>query len=291
MNQSAITSFVCLLLCISSATNGLVERSLICGANQSQRASSASHFDVDIHGASVLVNGEKNNVRLLSKNFTLLGEIGGSGWDNNQFDHPMGVWARNGIDVFVADYGNHRIQRFDRKLAYISTFSTRERTSPDERFGYPTDVAVSRLGDLFICDSENSRILKVVGLSKVERSFGGFDAGKGRLKKPNQIEIGPNDNVYVQDERRIVEFDNFGNFIREFSEEMFHGAPLLYADENGLGIVSENLLYAFDKDDRLQKTVALDPLLQEKKVRSLVFSRDTMYLLTDAGIITAPDPR
>jgi hypothetical protein len=173
----------------------------------------------------------------------------------------------------------------------VSSFSTRERTNADERFGYPTDVAVSRLGDLFICDSENGRILKVVGFSRIEKTFGGFDAGRGRLKKPGQIEIGPNDNVYVQDDARVVEFDNFGNFIREFGEEMFQGKPVLYADENGLGIVGKHLLQTFDKDDRPQKTVALDSLLREKEVRSFAFHRGTMYVLTDGGIITAPDPR
>jgi hypothetical protein len=273
-----------ILLCIS------------CGANQSVRDQSSallrgSAFDVDIIGAIVLVDEVKNVVQLLSNDRAVLASIGGAGWDNNQFDRPLGVWARNGIDIFIADYGNHRIQRFDRKLAFISSFSTRERTTPDERFGYPTDVAISRLGDLFICDGENSRILKVVGFNKIEKTFGGFDAGKGRLKRPEQIEVGPNDNVYVQDGTRIVEFDNFGNFIREFAGEMFDGKPLLYADENGLGVFNSQRLFVFDKDDRLQKTVLLDSLLQERKVHAFALSRGALYMLTDRGIIQAPDPR
>jgi hypothetical protein len=275
---------VSILLCIS------------CGANQSLRdvenaSPPGSSFDVDINGGIVVADDSRNIVQLLSSDHSVLAGIGGAGWDNNQFDRPLGVWARNGIDIFIADYGNHRIQRFDRKLAFISSFSTRERTNPDERFGYPTDVAISRLGDLFICDGENSRILKVVGFSKIEKTFGGLDAGKGRLRKPGQIEIGPNDNVYVQDDSRIVEFDNFGNFIREIGGEMFRATPLLYADEHGLGVFGEGKLYVFNRDDQLQKTVGLDSLLHEKKVQALAFSRGAMYLLTDRGIIETPDPR
>lgn len=284
MNIRLLFAFLSILHWISCGANQLLR-------DQSSSSLSGSSFDVDIHGAMVVLDETRNVVQLLAADYTVVSSIGGAGWDNNQFDRPLGVWARNGIDIFIADYGNHRIQRFDRKLSFISSFSTRERTNPDERFGYPTDVAISRLGDLFICDSENARILKVVGFSKIEKTFGGFDAGKGRLKKPGQIEIGPNDNVYVQDDSRIVEFDNFGNFIRVFGQEMFPSKPILYADEKGLAVLSGQQLYTFDKDDRLQNTVAFDSVLHEKKVHALAFSRSTMYLLTDEGIIETPDPR
>ncbi len=256
-----------------------------------------TRLDVDINGSVVLVDGEKNTVRLLSKDIKRTAEIGGSGWGDDQFDHPSGVWARNGIDIFIADYGNHRIQRFDRKLAFISSLSTRGRANPDERFGYPTDVAVSRLGDLFICDSENSRIVKVVGLSKIEKTFGGFDAGKGRLKKPNQLEIGPHDNVYVQDAMpdakqgsRVVVFDNFGNFIHIIGESLFPDVVQIYADENGLILLGGGKLFFFDENDRPELTVELDSV-NIKAARSFVFSRGVAYFLTSQGLVVIPDPR
>ncbi|MEO8167321.1 MAG: NHL repeat-containing protein [bacterium] len=252
-------------------------------------------LDVDINGSVVLVDGEKNTVRLLSKDMKRVAEIGGSGWGDNQFDHPSGVWARNGIDIFIADYGNHRIQRFDRKLAFISSFSTHDRRNPDERFGYPTDVTVSRLGDLFICDSENSRIVKVIGLSKVAKAFGGFDAGKGRLKSPNQIEIGPHDNVYVQDAMpdtkqgsRVVVFDNFGNFIHIIGESMFPDGAQIYADENGLILLGGGKFYFFDENDR---PVLTTEAANFNDVRSFVFSRGFAYVLTSQGLVVTPDPR
>ena len=245
----------------------------------------------------VLVDAEKNTVRLLSKEMKRIAEIGGSGWGDDQFDHPSGVWARNGIDVFIADYGNHRIQRFDRKLAFISSFSTRDRANADERFGYPTDVAVSRLGDLFICDSENARIVKVVGLSKIEKTFGGFDAGKGRLKKPNQLEIGPHDNVYVQDAMpdakqgsRVVVFDNFGNFIHIIGESMFPNGVQIYADENGLILLGAGKLFFFGENDRPELTVELESA-NINAARSFVFNRGIAYFLTSEGLVVTPDPR
>lgn len=256
-----------------------------------------TRLDVDINGTVVLVDGEKNTVRLLTKEMKQSAEIGGSGWGDDQFDRPAGVWARNGIDIFIADYGNHRIQRFDRKLAFISSFSTRERPNADERFGYPTDVAVSRLGDLFICDSENSRIVKVVGLSKIEKTFGGFDAGKGRLKKPNQLEIGPHDNIYVQDAMpdakqgsRVVVFDNFGNFIHIIGEGLFPVGVQIFADQSGLILLGDGKLFFFDENDRSVHTFELEQA-NIRDARSFVINRGIAYFLTDAGLVVAPDPR
>lgn len=282
-----------------------------CGAVQSQRPDttilSGTRFDVDLNGNLFVVESEKNVLRKFSKEHALQKEIGGTGWGDDQFDHPSGVWARNGIDVFVADYGNHRIQRFDRNLAFISSFSTRDRPNTDVRppdgrasFGYPTDVAISRLGDLFICDSENSRILKVVGQSQVQKAFGGFDAGKGRLRKPSRIEIGPNDNVYVLDAmpagrqgNRVVEFDNFGNFVRVIGEGLFQNAIHIFSDESGLIVLDDTKLFFFDRDDRLVLDVQFDSLLkiQQSNVRAFAFSRGVGYFLTSQGMLTAADPR
>lgn len=268
-----------------------------CGAVPSQRPGASgltgTRFDIDINGNILIVNSEKNTLHQLSSQLTLIKQIGGTGWGDDQFDQPEGIWARNGIDVFVADYGNHRIQRFDRNLAFVSSFSTRERPNPGERFGYPTDVAVSRLGDLFICDSENSRVLKVVGLSKIERSFGGFDAGKGRLYRPSQLEIGPNDNVYVLDGQRVVEFDNFGNFVRVLGEGLFKGAPRIFADENGLVVLDDEAMIFFDQSDRLVVDIRRTSLLDgaEVAINDFAFTRGNGYLLTAEGIQSIPDRR
>jgi hypothetical protein len=250
-------------------------------------------IDVDIHGNVSVLSTNKNLLSLYKKDFTILKEVGGSGWENDQFDKPHGLWARNGIDVFVADYGNHRIQRFDRDLSYISTFSTRGSTNPDERVGYPTDVAVSRLGDLFICDGENARIVKVNRFSKVERTFGGFDAGGGRLLRPLDLEVGPEDRVYVLDGNRVMVFDNFGNFVHELLPGSFHNPRAIFADGRSVVVLDTRALYCFDANERPARTISLESLgmAAEATIRSLTFSGNTLFLLTSDGVQQLPDPR
>ena len=252
---------------------------------------SGDRIDVDINGNIYVLSTGRNSVKLFTRDRVQTREIGGSGWENNQFDRPSGIWARNGIDVFVADYGNHRIQRFDRNLNYISTLYTREDPDPDQRFGYPADVALSRLGLLFICDTENSRIAKVDRFTQVERTFGGFSAGEGRLYSPSQVECGPKDRIYVVDGVRLVVFDNFGNFLHALAGVFY--APLsLYASDESVVVVDSSTVYCFDGEERPVCAVPTETVfgVKGKEINSIAFSRDSLYALTGNGLLVAPNP-
>jgi hypothetical protein len=249
--------------------------------------------DVDLYGNIYVLDREKNTLCQYDKNLKLVREIGGEGWEGERFDRAAGLWARNGIDVYVADYGNHRIVRFDRSLNFVSSFSTRESDNPDERFGYPSDVAVSRLGELYICDTENSRILRVDRQNNVAGSFGGFGAGKGRLLAPLQIEVSPQDAVYVVDGKRIVIFDVFGNFTGVLAGGVIHDPRALWSDQHGVLVIDGEMLYCFDEHQRPICSLAVATVLgnDRVKVRSIAVSGDLIYLLTDSGFSTVPDPR
>lgn len=252
-----------------------------------------TNFDIDLYGNVYVVSSSQHTLRLFSHDGKTVDEIGGTGWENDQFDSPAAVWARNGIDVFVADYSNHRVQRFDRNLNYISTLYTRDRTSPGERFGYPTDVALSRLGDLYVCDSENARVVKFDSQNKVTAVFGGFDAGKGRLLKPKQLEIGPEDRVYVLEDERVMVFDTFGNFIQEIGYGLIPGCTAIFADEVGLVVVSNSTIYLFDDRDRLITTTVVPAGERQSgmAVRAVSVSHAFMYCLTDSGLTISANPR
>ena len=53
-----------------------------------------THLDVDVYGNMIVLDTERNMLRLYSKDRILIREIGGSGWENDQFDRPAWVWAR-----------------------------------------------------------------------------------------------------------------------------------------------------------------------------------------------------
>ena len=277
-------------LCFASL---LCARAVPVLAQQSQLPYVGSGIDVDIYGNVYVLNAEKNIIVMTDKRGRPLQELGAAGWGNEQFDHPMGIWARNGINVYVADYGNHRVQRFDRHLSYVSTFATRDEDAPYTRFGFPTDVALSRLGDLFICDAENIRILKVNRFDQVETFFGGFGGGKGRLQNPTQLEIGPFDHLYVLDEDRIVVFDAFGNYLKQLGKGLFSAPGGLFADERGVVVLQSDTLFFFDSTERLflRWPVAESVSFLGEEIRAVTFGGGRLHVLASDGVYIVDDPR
>jgi hypothetical protein len=140
----------------------------------------------------------------------ILKDIGGYGWDEGNFDHPVDIFA-NPLSVYVSDKNNNRIQRFDKDLNFISSLSTRENDNASERFGYPLSAVTSNQGDLFILDSENKRILKFDLFGNFILNFGGFDAGSYALTDPKKMVVSASNNLFVLDGNRIVIFDQYGN--------------------------------------------------------------------------------
>jgi DNA-binding beta-propeller fold protein YncE len=248
-------------------------------------SATATACDVDLYGRIVLADARASTVTLFAADGTLQRSTGGTGWGNDQFDAPAAVWMRNGIDIFVADYNNHRIQRFDRNLNFVSSLSTRDNAEQDERFGYPTDVALSRMGDLFVCDTENSRIVKFNGLSRVDRSFGGIASGRGRLRRPRQIEIGPSDRVYVLDAGGVQIFDGFGNFLKTIADSSFNEKTMISADQNGLVVLAGSDIRFFDRSDTPAGSLALSGLDADASAATALTVHDgDLYLLTRSGV-------
>jgi hypothetical protein len=251
-----------------------------------------SQIDVDVSGNLYVLSTEQATITVLNRTLSVRAETGGPGWDPGQFDRPAGIWARNGLDIYVADYGNHRIQRFDRTPTYLSQLYTHDSDIREERFGYPTDVALSRIGELFICDSENKRIVKVNALNQVEKAFGGFGGGKGRLLSPTKLDIGPGDNLYILDGSRIVVFDTFGNFLRELYQGIFRDPIAIFADAEKVMVLDKDAVYCFDEKERPAGSVRLETIaeLHGRPVLSLAATRESLYLLTDEALAAIPSP-
>ncbi len=164
---------------------------------------------------------DTGNHRVLKCNLQgeLLREVGGFGFGEQQFDRPVEVWAGNGLDVLVADYNNQRLQRYDKDLNFISSYSSNETLGESLRFGYPAAAALSAQGELFVADHEFNRVLRFDAFGSPKASFGDFNWGEGRLERPAKIFISRRNEVWVSDSLRpaIIVYDTFGNFVRRVS--------------------------------------------------------------------------
>jgi DNA-binding beta-propeller fold protein YncE len=238
-------------------------------------------------GLVYVVDTGNNMVNVYSPSGDSLNEIGGSGWGQLEFDQPYDIAVGAGLNFYVADYGNQRIQRFDKDLNYISTLYTRDSDDPSQRFGYPTSVAVSRLGDLFLLDSENQRVVKVNTFSTIERTFGGIGAGKGRLENPRKIRVTDQDLVCVLDGRRILVFDYFGNYIRTIGEGILKDPRGMTVENDTVYVADGQEVKLLDSDGKVLGILA--PVGMGERESPQVFEDvavhgDRLYLLTDSDV-------
>lgn len=217
------------------------------------------------------------------------GEVGGYGWGNFQFDQPLDVCASNGVEIYVADYNNHRIQKFDRTLANVATLSTRNWSDESDKFGYPSGVVVSRLGDLFVCDDDNDRILKVNSFSTVERTFGGYGSGQASLTLPKQVDIGPDDQVYVTDRDRIATYDYFGGYTGSIGRGILHDPTGIGMDSDKFGVCDGDSLYFFGFDGKLLARFSNKDILGTtlNRFNDIAFYKDEVFILTNTKVVVA----
>ncbi len=212
--------------------------------------------------------------------------IGGRGWDGSSFDRPTGM-ATDGLSLYVSDYGNHRVSRFDRRLTFISALSTRDSAFVPARFGYPAGVALSRQGDLFVLDGENLRVVKFNAQSRFERSFGDREALRGRLRDPRKILVSRFDQVFVLEKNRIVEFDYAGNFVRDFADGIFSDATGVSETRAGVVVSTKRMLLWFDRTGKLTQSMNVELIVSSAPlipVQDVAVAEDRLYILTPTRV-------
>ena len=198
-------------------------------------------LSVDLSGAIYISDTENNRILKFNSDGKLIKSIGGFGWEKEQFYTPYDICASSALDVFVADYNNHRIQRYDKDLNYISSLYSDENWDETFQFAYPKSMVVSIHGDLFIIDGENIRLLMLNSFGEPEMSFGDFSEGKGRLVDPVQITMSSKDRLFVSDSQanKIIVFDYFGNYLSEIGTDFLKNPQGLYYSSLNMLFVSD----------------------------------------------------
>jgi hypothetical protein len=242
----------------------------------------ATHIFATKQGTVYVIDADQNKIFLFADITQTPKSIGGFGWSSGSFDKPTGI-ATDGINVYVSDYGNHRIQRFDRNLNYISSFSTRDTSDQASmRFGYPLDVALSELGDLFILDGENLRVLKFNSQKFFERSFGDINAGIGKLQNPIRLVV-TTSRIFVGEQSRIVVFDYFGNYLGSIGDGTVSSLSGFTLSENDFVIASNDTLFWFSQDGIFQKSIPLSHIITGEpidRIQDIAFFRSRLYILS-----------
>ena len=115
-------------------------------------------------------------------------------------------------NLYVADTWNHRIQKFNKDLQYVTQWgkptSDLKNPRPTDFWG-PRDVTVDAQGNVWVTDTGTGRVLKFDANGTYLATLGGPGSETGKLSEPVGIEIAANGDIYVADawNSRIQKFD------------------------------------------------------------------------------------
>jgi len=182
-----------------------------------------------------------------------LASIGGSGFGIDQLSQPMSVDATNGISVYVADYQNNRIQKYDIYLRYVSSYdfnyynNTADNSS---KIYYPRSLAYMSTGDIFVvANASNFRIVKMQGFDQVSLLFGNNNYGIDKLISPLKVAQGKDLEVLILDggNNQIVEFDSYGTLVKRFDNIIDTSRVISIATYNNyLCILKKGCIITYD---------------------------------------------
>ena len=131
---------------------------------------------------------------------------GGHGSGKGQFDNPHGIAVDNQSNIFVADTGNGRIEKFSPNGSFVTSIAATD----------PNGVAVDRAGNIYIAEIDSKH--QVQKLRPNGTLIATWAPG---LYGPRKIAIGPDDSIYVVDSgrSRIVKFSPDGQVLASWGSE------------------------------------------------------------------------
>ena len=185
--------------------------------------------------------------------YRFVSKWGAWGDGEGQFDFPYGVAIDSGGYVYVADAGNHRIQKFDSDGKFEDEWGS-EGTGIGA-FQYPHDVAVDSEGNVYVADyGKNHLIQKFDSDGGFLIQWGGYGPEEGQFKNPEAVAVDSDGNVYVADylNHRIQKFDSVGNFLAKWGKSGSRNGEFKYP--RGVAVDSAGNVYVADySNHRIQK--------------------------------------
>ncbi len=166
--------------------------------------------------------------------------VGSPGTGDGQLDVPTGIALDNAGNLYVADWGNGRVQVFDNAGAFV-------RKIGEGTLVGPSRLALDGTGKIYISDPGSNQVFVYQTSGAFVSSFGGTGSGNGQFNLPNGISFDGGGNVLVTDygNKRVQVFTPSNAFIGAF------GAPGTGAGQfNGptdIKMIANGKIYVLDK--------------------------------------------
>lgn len=144
---------------------------------------------------------------------TPVAKWGTLGTGQGEFNTPVGVATDADGNVYVADVGNNRIQKFSSSGNFLLSWGSSG--SGNGQFGQVLQVTVGPDGSVYTTEDENQRVQKFSSSGAYLTKWGAWGSCHGQFESPVGIAVDALGNVYVADtgNQRIQKFDSDGAFL------------------------------------------------------------------------------
>ena len=176
--------------------------------------------------------------------------FGGVAWGTQgagagQFQAVDGVAVDQAGNVFVADTGNNRIQKFTADGAFLTAWGTAG--SGQSQFNAPADVAVGPDGSVYVADTGNNRIQRFNTDGVFLTAWGQAGTLEGQFNAPSGVAAGPDGSVYVADagNNRVQRFLADGTSLGQAVGSAGAG-PSQFNTMRGIAVDQNGIVYVVD---------------------------------------------
>ena len=195
------------------------------------------HLTTRTGDAIYVCDGDNDRAQYFDSDGNYLGQFGTTGDMSEdgpgEFVWTFGIAIDSFFDVYVTDWGNHRVQKFDADGDYLDEWGGGLFSGPfglatdsddnvylaewgnnriqkydgsdwtvvveDAELNNPSGIAVDADGNIYVCDTGNDRIQVFDEDGNLVTRWGSEGADPGQFRGPMGIAIHPNGDIYVAD--------------------------------------------------------------------------------------------
>ena len=185
-----------------------------------------------------------HSISVCSLSLDRLRSFGTHGCGEGQLNSPRGLAIDSEGNILVADYNNHRIQKFTPQGQFLQAVGSKGKRRLD--FKFPKAIAVNPITKKVYVVDANHRVQVLNSDLSYYVKFGRYGSGLGQFDDPHGIACDRTGKVYVAD-TRIQVFTAEGDILEVFTK-MYHPVTI---GEMRFFVTSEALSIAIDTENRV----------------------------------------